>query len=143
MKFLSPEVALYLYKSTIQPCIENCCHVWAGAPGCYLEWLDKLQKRIHRIAGPSLALSLEPFAHCQSLVSLSLFYRYCFCRCSSKLAQLVALPYPQRRSTCYLIDWMIFLSPFPDVTRTSMSTVFLLAQLDSMLSFDQWSLNVF
>ena len=32
-----------------------------------------------------------------------------------------------------------FLSPFPDVTRTSMSTVFLLAQLDSMLSFDQWS----
>ena len=38
MKFLFPEVALYLYKSTIQPCIENCCHVWAGAPNCYLEW---------------------------------------------------------------------------------------------------------
>ena len=32
MKFLSPEVALYLYKSTICPCIEYCCHVWAGAP---------------------------------------------------------------------------------------------------------------
>ena len=27
---LSPEVALYLYKSTIQPCMEYCCHVWAG-----------------------------------------------------------------------------------------------------------------
>ena len=27
MKFLSPEVALYLYKSTIQPCMEYCCHV--------------------------------------------------------------------------------------------------------------------
>ena len=108
MKFLSPEVALYLYKSTIQPCKENCCHVWAGAPGCYLEWLDKLQKRIHRTAGPSLAPSLEPFAHCQSLVSLSLFYRYYCCRCSSELAQLVALPYPRRRSTCYLIDLMIF-----------------------------------
>ena len=26
MKFLSPEVALYLYKSTIQPCMEYCCH---------------------------------------------------------------------------------------------------------------------
>ena len=25
MKFLSPVVALYLYKSTIRPCIENCC----------------------------------------------------------------------------------------------------------------------
>ena len=32
MKFLSPEVALYLYKSTIHPCMEYCCHVWAGAP---------------------------------------------------------------------------------------------------------------
>ena len=29
MKFLSPEVALYLYKSTIQPWVERCCHVWA------------------------------------------------------------------------------------------------------------------
>ena len=44
IKFLSPEVALYLYKSTICPCMEYCCHVWAGAPRCYLELLDKLQK---------------------------------------------------------------------------------------------------
>ena len=42
MKFLSPEVALYLYKSTICPCMEYCCHVWAGAPNCYLELSDKL-----------------------------------------------------------------------------------------------------
>ena len=27
MKFLSPEVALYLYKSTIRQCMEYCCHV--------------------------------------------------------------------------------------------------------------------
>ena len=43
-KFLSPEVALYLCKSTIQPCMEYCCHVWAGDPTCYLELLDKVQK---------------------------------------------------------------------------------------------------
>ena len=63
MKFLSTENALYLYKSTIWPCMENCCHVWAGAPSCYLELLDKLQKQICRIIGPSLAASLEPLAH--------------------------------------------------------------------------------
>ena len=63
MKFISPEVALYLYKSTIRPCMEYCCHVWAGAPSCYLELLDKLQKRICRTVGPSLAASLEPLAH--------------------------------------------------------------------------------
>ena len=27
MKFLSPEVALYLYRFTIRPCMEYCCHV--------------------------------------------------------------------------------------------------------------------
>ena len=63
MKYLSPEVALYLYKSTICPCIECCCHVWAGCSSCYLELLDKLQKWICRIAGPSLADSLEPLVH--------------------------------------------------------------------------------
>ena len=76
MKFLSPEVALYLYKSTISPCMEHCCHVWAGAPSYYLELLDKLQKRIFRIAGPSLAASLEPLAHRRNVASLSLFYSY-------------------------------------------------------------------
>ena len=40
MKFLSPEVALYLCKSTIHPCMEYCCHIWAGAPSCYLELLE-------------------------------------------------------------------------------------------------------
>ena len=42
MKFLSPEVVLYLYKSTIRPWIEYCCHVWAGATSCCLQLLDKL-----------------------------------------------------------------------------------------------------
>ena len=32
IKSFSPEFALYLYKSTIRPCMEYCCHVWAGAP---------------------------------------------------------------------------------------------------------------
>ena len=69
MKFLSPEVALYLYKSTIRPCIEYCCDVWARTPSCYLDLLDKLQKRICRIVGPSLAASLEPLAHHRNVAS--------------------------------------------------------------------------
>ena len=93
MKFLSPEVALYLYKSTLHPCVEYYCHVWAGAPSCYLELLDKLQNRICWIVGRSLASSLEPLAHRQNVASLSLFYRYYFGRCSSELAQLVPLPF--------------------------------------------------
>ena len=122
MKFLSPEVALYLYKPTIRPCMECCCHVWAGAPSCYLELLDKLQKRICRTVGPSLAASLEPLAHHQNVASLSLFYRYYFGRCSSILeGDLLVI----------LKDCMIFLSPFLGGTRMSMSTVSFLTQLDS------------
>ena len=93
MKFLSPEVALYLYKSTICPCMEYCCHVWTGTSRCYLELLDKLQKLICRTVGPSLAASLEPLAHRRNVASLSLFYRYYFGRYSSELAQLVSLPF--------------------------------------------------
>ena len=78
MKFLFPEVALYLSKSTIRPCMEYCCHVWAGAPSCYLDLLDKLQKRICRIVGPSLAASLEPLAHRRNVASLNLFYGHYF-----------------------------------------------------------------
>ena len=101
MKFLSPEVALYLYKSTIRPCMEYCCHVWAGAPSCYLELLEKLQKRICRTVGPSLAAFLESLAHCGNVASLSLFYSYYFGRCSSELAELVPLPYSGGRSNRY------------------------------------------
>ena len=96
MNFRSPEVAIYSSKSTIRPYMEYCCHVWAGAPSCYLELLDKLQKLICRTVGPSLAASLEPLAHHRNVASLSLFYRYYFGRCS---AELVPLPYSGGRST--------------------------------------------
>ena len=36
MKFFSPDVALYLSKSTIRPGMEHCFHVWSGAPTCCL-----------------------------------------------------------------------------------------------------------
>ena len=98
---LSPEVTLYLCKSTIRPCMEYCCPVWAGVCSCYLELLEKLQKQICRTVGPSLAASLEPLAHRRNVASLSLFYRYYFCRCSSELAQLVPLPFSRGKSTRY------------------------------------------
>ena len=87
--------------------MEYCCHVWAGAPSCYLDMLDKLKKRVYRTVGPTLAASLEPFGHRRNVVSFSLSYRYCFGRCSSELAEL-------------LIDCMTFLSPFLNVIKMSM-----------------------
>ena len=100
-QFLSPEFALYIYKSTIKPCMEYCCHVWAGAPSCHLELSDKPWKWICRTVSPSLAASLEPLAHCQNVASLCLFYRFYYARCSSELTQLIPLPCSWGRPTCY------------------------------------------
>ena len=100
MKFLSPEGALCHYKSTIRPYMEYCCHVWAGAPSCSLTLLDKLQRQICRTVGIPLAACIEPFAHCQNVAALSIFYRYNFGRCSWELA-LVTLPYCREKSARY------------------------------------------
>ena len=43
MTFLPTEIAMYHYKFTMRPCMEYCCHVWAGAPSCYLQLLHNLQ----------------------------------------------------------------------------------------------------
>ena len=125
MKFFSPEVGLYLYKSTIPSCMQYCCHVWADTPGCYLELLDRLQKWICRTVGPSLAVSLEPLAHCRNVASLSLFYRYYFGRCSSELAQLVPLPFSWGRSTGYSDRLHGFSSPFLDVQKKTLWPLFM------------------
>ena len=99
--FLSPEVALYLYKSTLRPYMECCCHVWAVTLSSYSEMLDKLQKRICRTVVPSLTASLEPLDHGRNIASLSLFYKYYFSRSLSELAQLVLLSYSRRRFSHY------------------------------------------
>ena len=100
MKFLTPEVALYLYKSTIRLCMEYCCHVWAGARNCYLELLDKLQKKNMQDCWSFtcyLSWTLGSSSKCGHFKS---FYRYYFGR-SSELAQLVPLPFSRGRSTRY------------------------------------------
>ena len=87
----------------------------AGAPSCYLELLDKLQKGICRTVGPSLAASLGPLAHCWNVASWSIFYRYYFGRCSSELTELVLLPFSQGKSTRYsdrLHDFSIIIPRF-------------------------------
>ena len=101
MKFISPEVALYRYGSTIRPCMEYCCHFWANAPSCYLELLNKVLKRICRTVGLSLVASLGPLAHRRNVASLSVFYRSYFGICYLELFQLVPLPFSQGRSTHY------------------------------------------
>ena len=69
--------------------MKYCGHVWPGAPSCYLESLDKLQKQICMTIGPYLPSLLNLCL----IIGLGLFYRYYFGRSSSELTELVPLPY--------------------------------------------------
>ena len=101
LNFLSFEVAICLYKSSIHSSMEYCCHVWSGAFSCSLEFLNNLQKRMCKTVVPSLATSLEPLAHPRNVASWSLVYRYYFGRCLFELAQLLPLRFSQGSSTRY------------------------------------------
>ena len=60
MKCISPEVDLYNYKSMIQPYMKYCFRVWAGAPSCYFELLDKIQNRYAGLLALHLLSLLNP-----------------------------------------------------------------------------------
>ena len=99
MKFISPEVVLYLYKYTMRHFIECCCYIWASSPICYVDVVDKLHRRLCRTAGPTLAASLKPLGNCRNVASLILFYRYYFDGCSFELTKLFLIPCSRRTST--------------------------------------------
>ena len=61
MKFFSPEVAIYFYKSTIHPYMEYCCHVAAGAPNCYSESLASYKNEYAGLCVLHLLLLMNPW----------------------------------------------------------------------------------
>ena len=100
MTFLSPEVALHLFKSIIWPYMKYLCHVWAGAYNCWsftccLSW------------------TLDSSTKCNS----SLLYRFPFGRYSSELAELIHLLTLMEGLLVIQIDSIIFLLPFLGITK--------------------------
>ena len=116
-----------LYKSTA-------CHIWPGVPSCYLKLLDKLQKQICKTVGPSLAACLEPLAHRRNVASISLFYKYLETFNLNWLDWFNFLIL-EGGLLVILIDCMIFLSSFLDLTSMSMSAVFFIIELDTGTAF--------
>ena len=58
MMFLSPKIVLYLYKSTIRPCMEYCCHIWAGALSYYLDYAELLVLHLLLLLNPWLIVKM-------------------------------------------------------------------------------------
>ena len=113
LKFLSHEVALYLCKSTFWP---------------YLELLDKMQKWICKTVGSSLAAFFQSLAHRWNVVfSIGITLVGVYLSWLNSFHFLIL----EGGLIVVLIDCMVFLLPFADVTSMSKSTAFFLAKLDS------------
>ena len=97
---------------------------------CYLELLVKLQKQICRTVGPSLATFLEPLAHRRDVARLS-FIGITFVDVHLNWLNWFHFLILERGLHVILIDCVIFLSQFLDVTKMTMSTVSSFAQLHS------------
>ena len=67
--------------------------------GSYIVFISKTASK--EIGTLILSMKFGPLTYGQNIASLSLFYRYCFTRCLSELAELVPLLYFQGSSTCY------------------------------------------
>ena len=128
MKFLSPEIA-HLYKSTI-------CLCWAVTPSAKMDMQDccSFTCCLSWTLGSLLKCCQLKTSIGISLVDAHLSWLNWFHFLILEEGQLVIL-----------IDCMILLSPFLDLTRMSTSKVSFLAQIDSgfpvyrILSFDLWS----
>ena len=98
------------FEMTFSPKFET------GSPSCYLELLDKLQKQKCRAVGLFFATSLEPMAHRQNIFNFSISITFV----DVHLNWLNWLPYLILVGVLLviLIDCMIFMSPWLDVTRT-------------------------
>ena len=69
-RFLPPRTVLYLYKATIRPVMEYCCHLWAGAPKAHLSLLDRVEKCVKNLVGEDLTNQLQPLAVRRDVASL-------------------------------------------------------------------------
>ena len=118
MTFRSLEVA--------RPCREYSSHVWVGAPSCYLDMLDKLQKRVFSLLSllnPWVIIEMYPdqvFSIGVTWVDVHLNWLNWF-----RVLILVGEP------LIILVGWRNFLSRFPGVMRMSTSVASFLGQLDS------------
>ena len=136
--FFSCEVALlYLYKSTIQLCIDYLVSCLVTAT-----WmLDKLQIWVYRTFSPLLVASLEPLAHHQNKASLSFFCGYYSQRYLSERDELVPLPYSCLRSTHFHNSWLDFSVTIPSYYIDVYANSFFPHTVRSLEFFAYWMLT--
>ena len=115
MKFLSSQVDLYLYKSTIWPCMGYCCHVWllflVITWKCWISYKNRyaglLVLCLLPLLSPCLTVKIQPAKVCSIDIALEDIHLNWLNWFHSLILEGGVL--------VILIDCMIFLSLFLDV----------------------------
>ena len=149
LKFLLPEVALYLHESTVRSCMEYCCRIWADAPSCYSEFKDSYENGNVGFWSFTCCLFWTLGSSSSKFSQLKFFLsRYYFGRCLSELAQLVPVSYSRGKCTRYsdkLHEFSVTIPRFCEdvyVNSFFLRTArlwYCLPIAYRMLSFDLWS----
>ena len=122
MRFHSLEVALYLYKSTIRPCMD-----WAGALLCFMSGLVPLvatwncwisyKKGYAGLSVPHLLLLLNPFLITKMQPALAFSVAIILVDVHLNQLNWFNFLFLEGGLLVILIDCMIFLLPFLGLTR--------------------------
>ena len=99
--------------------MEYCCHVWAGAPSCYLELLDKLKNEYAGLLVLQLLLLLNPWLIVEMWRTKVFSIGITLVDVLQNWLNWSHVLFLEGDLLIIMIDRMIFLSPFLDVTTMS------------------------
>ena len=122
--FQSLESLINIYKATIRPCLEYCCHLWSEASAHCLHILDQFQNRLVNLVGPDFHINLHPLSHRRNDASLSLICKYFYGQSSSDLHQLTPLLKSFSRNTWLFASSHQFTVQLPNCHKNFYSSSF-------------------
>ena len=99
--------------------MEYCCHVWAGAPSCYLELLDKLKNEYAGLLVLQLLLLLNPWLIVEIRRAKVFSIGITLVDVLQNWLNWSHILFLEGDLLIIMFDRMIFLSPFLDVTTMS------------------------
>ena len=99
--------------------MEYCCHIWAGAPSCYLELLDKLKNEYAGLLVLQLLLLLNSWLIVEMWQAKVFSIGITLVDVLQNWLNWSHVLFLEGDLLIIMIDRMIFLSPFLDVTTMS------------------------
>ena len=105
-QYFAPDHRLVLYKAQVRPHLEYCCHLWSGAPNCYLLLFDRIQRwAVRFIDDLKISTRLDSLSLRRDVASLCVFYRIYHGECSEELFGIIPAAEFHHRTTRHKLNF--------------------------------------